>query len=328
MELFTNKTRVIGADISLARTTFAIVDVRGHVIASSSIRTIDYPDIDKFVSVLCEGILKLVEDNGGMETVRSVGVSTPSGNYKSGCIHNAPNLPWKGVVPLAALMRDRLGIAVAVANDCVAITLGEMSFGNAHGMRNFAVVTIGHGLGCSIVSKQKMISGARGFAGELGHTCVNPHGRKCECGLTGCLETYVSEKGILKTAREMMDASDEKSIMREFTPATLTPKDITDCCNRGDKMAIEVFRKTGYTLGVALASLATLIDPEAIILAGGIVNAGKWLIDPTYESFQEHIFGNIKGQVKLIRSALNDRERDVLGASALAWNVKEYSLFK
>ena len=328
MDLYNNKTRVIGVDVSKERTTFAIVDVRGHVVASSDISTMDYPEIEGFVSSLCEAIVQLVEDNGGIETVRSVGMSCPSGNFKTGCIENSPNMPWKGSVPITAMMRDRLGLAVAVTNDSVAIALGELSFGSAHGLSNFAIVAIGHGLGCSIFSDKKLVSGNSGFAGELGHTCMNVNGRKCECGLTGCLETYVSEKGILSTAKELMQESDEPSLMREYTPATLTPKEITACCNRGDKMAQEVYRKTGETLGVALANLAAIIDPEAIIMAGGIMKAEKWLIEPTYASFQEHLFHNIRGKVRLIRSALNDRERDVLGASALAWNVKEYSLFK
>ena len=328
MDLYTNKTRVVGVDISLERTTFAIVDVRGHVVASSEINTRDYPGIEGFVAALCDAIIQLVEDNGGIETIRSVGMSCPSGNFKTGSIENSPNMPWKGSIPITAMMRDRLGIAVAITNDSVAIALGELSFGSAHGLSNFAIVTIGHGLGCSIFSDKKLVSGNSGFARELGHTCINVEGRKCECGLTGCLETYVAEKGILRTAKELMQERDEPSLMREYTPATLTPKEITACCSRGDKMAQEVYRKTGEILGVSLANLAAILDPEAIILAGGIVHAEKWLIEPTYASFQEHLFHNIRGKVRLIRSSLNDKERDVLGASALAWNVKEYSLFK
>ena len=328
MDLYTNKTRVIGVDISLERTSFAIVDVRGHVIASSDICTQDYPEIDGFIVALCDAITKLVDDNGGFETVRSVGMSCPSGNFKTGSVENSPNMPWKGSIPIAAMVRDRLGLAVAITNDSVAIAFGELSFGSAHGLTNFAIVTIGHGLGCAIFSERRLVGGNNGFAGELGHTCVVDNGRKCECGLKGCLETYVAEKGILRTARELMEGSDRPSLMRNYSITKLTPKEITDCCNKGDEMAKEVYRKTGYILGISLANLAAIIDPEAIILAGGIVHAGKWLVEPTYQSFQEHLFHNIRGKVKLIRSALNDRERDVLGASALAWNVKEYSLFK
>lgn len=328
MERFINKTRVIGVDISVERTTFAIVDIRGHIIASGDFKTLDFLQIDDFVNELTKEIIILIEDNGGFESIRSVGISSPSANYRTGCIENAPNLPWKGVIPLAAMLRDRLGLAVAITNDSNAIAMGEFTFGSAHGMRDFAVITIGHGLGCGYYSHGKLCNGASGFCGELGHTCVIPNGRKCECGLEGCLETYVAEKGILRTAKEMMAESDEPSLMRDIDPTVITPKLIVGCCEKGDKMAIEVFKKTGTLLGVALANFASIVDPEAIIITGGIAKAGHWLFDPLWESFDSHIFHNIRGKVKLLESTLNGRERDVLGASVLAWNVKEYSLFK
>lgn len=322
----TVKSRVIGVDVSKDQTTYAIVDVRGNIIAKDFFPTSDYPEINKFVDVLCGRIFELAVNNGGIEQIRSVGVSVPSGNFATGCIENSPNMPWKGTVPLAALMRDRLGLAVAVGNDSHVIALGEHMFYGAHGFKEFAIVTIGHGLGNAFFSKNTIHLGANGFAGELGHTCVQDHGRKCECGLEGCLETYVAAKGIVRTAREMMEESDEPSMMRDF--AKLSPKDITFCCDSGDKMAIEVYRRTGYLLGIGLANFAAICDPEAIILTGGITKAGKWLIEPTTQSFNEHLFHNLRGKTRLIQSTISSRERDVLGASALAWEVKEYSLFK
>ena len=235
-------------------------------------------------------------------------------------------MPWKGVIPLGAMLRDRLGLAVAVGNDSHAIALGEQMFGSAHGMRDFAIVTIGHGLGNFMCSSKHMHLGAHGFAGELGHTCVVDNGRQCECGLKGCLEAYVAEKGIVRTAKELLAESDEPSLMRDLNK--IKPKTISDCCEQGDKLAIEVYRRTGHLLGIALANFAAVFDPEAIILAGGVIKAGKWLLDPAEQSFNEHLFHNIRGKVKLLPSLLDNRERDVLGASALAWEVKEYSLFK
>src|SRR5574344_771414 len=322
------KSRVIGIDVSFETTTIAIVDIRGRVIDKTDFPTTDYPNINGFVNKLCETTIQLSENNGGYLSIRSVGMSVPSGNYLTGCIENSPNMPWKGVIPLAAMLRDRLGLAVAITNDSKAIAMGEFTFGSAHGMRDFAVITIGHGLGCGYYSHGKLCNGASGFCGELGHTCVIPNGRKCECGLEGCLETYVAEKGILRTAKEMMAESDEPSLMRDIDPTVITPKLIVGCCEKGDKMAIEVFKKTGTLLGVALANFASIVDPEAIIITGGIAKAGHWLFDPLWESFDSHIFHNIRGKVKLLESTLNGRERDVLGASVLAWNVKEYSLFK
>ncbi|MBQ8153565.1 MAG: ROK family protein [Prevotella sp.] len=320
------KTRVVGVDISNELTTYAIVDIRGNIIAENSFVTTDYLDVNNFVSVLSEKIVELVETNGGYEKIRSVGISCPSANFITGCVVNAPNLPWKGVVPLAAMMRDRLGLAVALANDAHISALGEHTFGSAHGMKDFIVINLGVGLGSCFFSRGHEHQGYEGFAGEIGHTCIAEHGRICGCGKEGCMEAYVGAKGIVRTAEELMAESDEPSIMRD--EERLSPRIITECCDKGDAMAIEVYRRTGHMFGIGLANYASIVDPQAIILTGGISHAGKWLVEPTRESFEKHVFGNMRGKVKILVSKLNDRERDVLGASALAWEVPEYSLFK
>ncbi|MBP3775685.1 MAG: ROK family protein [Prevotella sp.] len=320
------KTRVVGVDISNELTTYAIVDIRGNIIAENSFVTTDYLDVNNFVSVLSEKIVELVETNGGYEKIRSVGISCPSASFITGCVVNAPNLPWKGVVPLAAMMRDRLGLAVALANDAHISALGEHTFGSAHGMKDFIVINLGVGLGSCFFSRGHEHQGYEGFAGEIGHTCIAEHGRICGCGKEGCMEAYVGAKGIVRTAEELMAESDEPSIMRD--EERLSPRIITECCDKGDAMAIEVYRRTGHMFGIGLANYASIVDPQAIILTGGISHAGKWLVEPTRESFEKHVFGNMRGKVKILVSKLNDRERDVLGASALAWEVPEYSLFK
>ena len=322
----TTKNKVIGIDIGTERTTYAIVDIRGNVLAKDGFRTLDYPNVNEFVTVICERVVDMMLKENVLEEIRSVGISAPSGNFKTGSMENSPNMPWKGVVPLAAMMRDRLGLAVALANDCHVIALGERAFGSAHGMQNFCVVTIGHGLGSAFYSNGQIHLGADGFAGELGHTCMVDHGRQCKCGLHGCLEAYVAARGVAQTAKELMQESDAPSLLRNIDD--LTPKAIVTCCEQGDEMAIEVWRRTGQVLGRGLANYASIVNPEAIILAGGISRAGKWLLEPMEEAFDEHVFRNVKGKVKLIMSSLDDRERDVLGASALAWDVPEYSLFK
>lgn len=323
----TIKDRVVGIDISKLTTTYAIVDIRGNILAKDQFPTVDYPDVNDYVAVLSEKLVTFMLENDAIDKVRSVGISAPSGNFKTGCMENSPNMPWKGVIPLAAMLRDRLGLAVAVANDGHVIALGEQQYGSAHGLSDFAIVTIGHGLGCSVFSNKMPHLGANGFAGEFGHTCAVDGGRQCECGLKGCLETYVAAKGIIQTAKELLEKNPyEQSLLRDCE--RLTPKIIADYCNLGDNIAIETFRRTGYMLGLSLANLAAVIDPEAIILSGGIAKAGKWLIDPLEESFADHLFHNIRDKVKIIVSNINSRDRDVLGASALAWEVKEYSLFK
>ncbi len=326
MEEYNIKSKVVGVDISNESTTYAIVDVRGNIIAEDSLSTEDYPDVNNFVTALSESIITLVESNGGYETIRSVGVSAPSASSVSGCIENAANLPWKGVIPLAAMLRDRMGLAVALSNDAHISALGEHTFGSAHGMKYFIIVSLGVGIGSCFFSEGKEHVGQLGYAGEFGHTCLINNGRKCGCGHEGCLEAYVGANGIVQTARELMAESDAPSLLRSLEK--LSPRTIAECCDKGDEMAIEVYRRTGYYLGMGLANYASIVDPEAIIFTGGISHAGKWLVEPACESFNEHVFGNLSGRVKILCSKLNNRERDVLGASALAWTVPEYSLFK
>ncbi len=320
------KTKVVGVDISIERTTYAMVDVRGNILAEDAFSTEDYPDVNNFVTALSEKIVMMVEQNGGYETIRSIGVSCPSASTVSGCIENAANLPWKGIVPLAAMLRDRIGLAVGLSNDAHISALGEYTFGSAHGMTNFIIVSLGVGIGSCFFSDGKEHRGHGGYAGEFGHTCVYPDGRQCGCGNKGCLEAYVGAKGIIRTAQELMENNNEPSLMRNLEK--LSPRTIKECCDKGDAMAIEVYRRTGRILGQGLATYASLIDPEAIIFTGGISHAGHWLLDSAEEELEKLVFGNLKKKVRLLISKLDDREREVLGASALAWSVPEYSLFK
>ena len=320
------KTRVVGIDVRETKTTYALVDVRGEIIAQDYFSTADYPNVSDFVTELSERIVMIVEENGGYEQVRSVGISAPSGNFLTGCIENAANMPWKGVVPLAAMLQDRLGLAVALANDAHITALGEKAYGSAHGMKDFIVVSVSHGgLGSCIFINGMPHLGVNGFAGEVGHTCVVPDGRQCGCGRQGCLETYASDRGLVKTAEELI-AEGSPTLMSNLE--VLDAKTIADCCDKGDRVAIEAFRRVGFILGLGLANYASMLNPEAIILTGDITQAGKWLLKPMRASFEEHVFHNVRGATRLLVSILKEGERDVLGASALAWDVKEYSLFK
>ena len=320
------KTRVVGVDISIDITTFAIINVRGNIIAKSSFATTDFPNVNEFVAHLCNCIVEMIEANGGYDSIRSVGVSAPNANYMTGNIVNAVNLKWTGEIPLAAMMRDRLGIAVAVANDAHVRALGELSYGSARGMKDFIFVVLSNGFGSCVFSKGRVHFGNDGFAGEIGHCCVIPNGRQCNCGRKGCLEAYCAGYGITVTAKELLAESSEPSLMRDCED--LTPKFIAECCDKGDKLAIEVYKKTGFVLGIGLANYATVVNPEAIVLTGGIVKAGKWLLEPTNESFESHVFHNIRNRVKLMVSNIDESECYVLGSAVLAWSVKEYSLFK
>ena len=321
------KTRVVGIDIRENRTTMAVVNIRGEIIGTDYFRTSDYPNVSDYVMTLSEKVLALVEECGGFETIRSVGISAPSANYMTGCIENAANMPWKGVIPLATMLQDRLGIAVVLANDAHITAMSEKTYGSARGMKDFVVVSISHGgLGSCIFTNGLPNLGANGFAGEVGHTCVEVNGRECGCGRRGCLETYVSDKGLVKTVEELIAESNEPTLLSNLE--TIDIKSVIECCDQGDRVAIEAFRKVGVMLGIGLANYASILNPEAIILTGDMMQAGKWLLRPMRATFDEHVFRNIKGKVRILVSILKEGERDVLGASALAWDAKEYSLFK
>jgi len=320
------KDKVFGVELAKERTTYAIVDIRGNILAKDAFPTTDYDNVNDYVSALCERLVEMMLANDVFGAIRSVGISAPSSNYMTGNIENAPGLPWKGIIPMAAMLRDRLGMAVALSNKPHARALGEFEYGAAHGMKDFALLSIGHGLGSFMFSDGVPYMGYDGFAGEFGHTCAVTGGRQCACGKRGCLEAYVAEAGVLQTAREVLEESNEPSLMRGIS--NLKPKNITAFCEQGDQLAIEVMRRTGVWLGWGLANYATVFDPEAFIFTGGISRAGKWLLEPAEKTFNEYVFHNISGKVRFVMSSLDAGVCDILGAAVLAWEVKEYSLFK
>ncbi len=320
------KRRVVSVDIRVDETTVAIVDVRGNIISKSSFPTGVSSNVGDYVAMLSNKIVELVEANGGYESIRSVGVCCKSSNYLTGCIENAANLPWKGNIPLTAMLRDRLGMAVSLGNNAHARALGEKAYGVAHGMNNFILITLGGGMGSCIYSNGLVHLGFNGFAGEIGHTLAKAGGRQCGCGNNGCLETYTSDKGIVLTAHEVLSEIREPSPLRQVE--NLTPAIIATFCERGDALATEIMRRTGHILGIGLANYASVVNPEAIIFTGRISRLGSCLLDPAYESFNEHVFHNAEGKIKFLLSDFDDSEANLLGASVLAWTVKEYSLFR
>jgi glucokinase len=321
------KSKVIGINVDTTTTTIAVVDLRGNIVAQDSIPTQNFPNVNNFVEALSERVVMLAENNGGYENIRSVGMCAPSANYLTGCIENAANMPWKGIIPIAAMLRDSIGLAVALGNDAHVTALGEWAYGVAHGMDNFIVVTlVGSGLGSCIFSNGLAHLGCDGFAGEFGHTCIEDGGRQCSCGRKGCLEEYVSTRGILQTVRELLEANNAPSKMRQKTDLTLD--DIAECADEGDAIAIEAWRRSGEILGTALANYASIVNPEAVIITGELTKYCGRMWPAMEKAFLENVFGNIRDKVKVVVSKINDHERNVLGASALAWKVKEYSLFK
>ena len=313
---------MVGIDIGGTNTVFGIVDARGTVLASSSIKTGAYSEVEDYVDAVCKNLVPLLEANGGVDKIKGIGVGAPNGNYYTGTIEFAPNLPWKGVIPLAKLFEQRLGIPTALTNDANAAAIGEMTYGAARGMKDFIMITLGTGVGSGIVINGQLVYGHDGFAGELGHVIIRRDGRLCGCGRNGCLETYCSATGVARTAREFLTASTEPSLLRSIPAENITSKDVYDAAVQGDQLAVNIFNFTGTILGEALADAIAFSSPEAIILFGGLAKSGEYIFKPIRESIEKNVLNIYKGKTKLLMSELKDADAAVLGASALGWEIK------
>ena len=321
MENGQEKNYTVGIDIGGTNTVFGIVDARGHILSTDSIKTKDYPEINGYVDTLSDRLMQLIHAVGGISMIRGVGVGAPNSNYYTGNIELAPNLPWKGVVPLARMLREKLGVPVALTNDANAAALGEMTYGVARGMKDFIMITLGTGVGSGIVVNGQLVYGHDGFAGELGHVIVRPGGRLCGCGRKGCLETYCSATGIVRTVHEVLLSTQEPSLLRNKPLEQITSKDIYDAAVLGDKLALEIFRFTGTVLGEAFANFVVFSSPEAIILFGGLAKAGDYIMNPIREAMDNNLMNLFRGKTRLLISELKDSDAAVLGASALGWEA-------
>ncbi|MCK9179395.1 MAG: ROK family protein [Bacteroides sp.] len=318
------KPFVVGVDIGGTNTVFGIVDARGNIISSAAIKTKCCETIEEYVDKLCDNLLPLIIAQGGVDKIKGIGIGAPNGNYYKGTIEFAPNLPWKGVIPLAALIEDKLSIPTVLTNDANAAAVGEMTYGVARGMKDFIMITLGTGVGSGIVINGQMVYGHDGFAGELGHVIVRrDNGRICGCGRKGCLEAYCSATGLARTAREVLASSTEPSLLRDLDVENITSKDVYDAAVQGDVIAKDIFEKTGTLLGEALADAIAFSSPEAIVLFGGLAKSGKYIIEPIQKAIDANILKIFKGKTRLLVSELKDSDAAVLGASALAWELKD-----
>lgn len=315
---------VVGIDIGGTNTVFGIVDARGSIITSGSIKTQIHSAVEDYVDEVCKNLLPLIIEQGGVEKIKGIGIGAPNGNYYSGTIEFAPNLPWKNIIPLAAMFEERLGIPTALTNDANAAAVGEMTYGAARGMKDFIMITLGTGVGSGIVVNGQVVYGHDGFAGELGHVIVRRGtGRLCGCGRHGCLETYCSATGVARTARELLAARTEESLLRQIPSEEITSKDVYEAATQGDVLAQEIFEFTGNILGEALADFIAFSSPEAIVLFGGLAKSGDYIMKPIQKAIDENILKIYKGKTKLLVSELKDADAAVLGASALAWELKD-----
>ena len=317
------KSLVIGLDLGGTNSVFGVVDSKGEIIATTSIKTQAYPSVDQYIMESVKAIKQIAEQVGGMEKIRAMGIGAPCGNYYKGTIEHAANLVWaKGIVPLANMFVNELGIPVVVTNDAKAAAMGEMKYGVAVGMNNFVELTLGTGVGSGIVANGQLIYGFDGFAGELGHMIVEPDGRPCGCGRKGCLETYCSATGVVRTTIAMLEESSETTSLRDIATDKLTSYEVYKAAMAGDTMAQEVFKQTGKRIGIACANIATFLSPEAFIFFGGLAQAGELLLRPIEEAYNENVLSLYKGKARFLMSGLDGAKAAILGASAIAWDLK------
>ncbi len=321
----TIKPYVIGLDLGGTNSVFGIVDARGEIKATTAIKTGAYEKVEDYVKASVDALQVIIDQVGGIEKIKAMGIGAPNGNYYNGTIEFAPNLSWAhdGIVPLAQLFSDALGIPVALTNDANAAALGEMVYGVARGMKNFIVITLGTGVGSGIVVNGQLLYGHDGFAGELGHVTMvrGAEGRSCGCGRTGCLEAYCSATGVARTAREMLAKTSRPSLLREMNPEDITSLDVSIAAGKGDELAKEIYEFTGKMLGEACADFTAFSSPEAYIFFGGMVKAGDLIMNPIKKAYDEHVMTIFKGKAQFLVSGLDGASAAVLGASAIGWEV-------
>lgn len=318
------KPYVIGLDLGGTNSVFGIVDSRGEIKATTAIKTQVFENVEDYVNASVEALHIIIDQVGGIDTIKAMGIGAPNGNFYKGTIEHAPNLSWgKGIVPLAKMFSERLNnIPVALTNDANAAAIGEKTYGVARGMKNFIVITLGTGVGSGIVINDQLVYGCDGFAGELGHVIMRrENGRKCGCGRYGCLEAYCSATGVARTARELLSKTEESSSLRDLKPEDITSLDVSIAAGKGDELAKRIYEFTGKMLGEACADFAAFSSPEAFIFFGGLTKAGDLIMKPIIKSYDEHVLPVFKGKAKFLISGLDGSSAAVLGASAIGWEI-------
>ncbi|RMG55087.1 MAG: ROK family protein [Bacteroidetes bacterium] len=316
----------IGIDIGGTNTKYGIADREGNILASNSIPTTNYPDPKVFVKAMHQAITDMIADCGEEVELLGIGIGAPNANYYTGTIEEAPNLSWKGVVPLVKYFEEYFPHAsVVITNDANAAAIGEMIYGGAKGMRDFCVITLGTGVGSGFVVNGGLVYGHDGFAGEFGHVIAVPGGRLCTCGRRGCVETYGSARGVVLSVQEELAGTTSPSKLRSIAPEDMTPKDVFLAAESGDVIAQHAFEATGKVLGESLANLVAFTSPEAIFFFGGVAKAGKWILEPIERHLKQNLL-NIyqKNMVKLIPSYLPESDAAILGASSLVWKEVDH----
>ena len=300
----------VGIDIGGTGTKFGIVDRNGNILFSSEISSRNHSEVDGFIDELHDNLFSMIESAGGPGRIKGLGVGAPNGNFYTGTVEYAPNLPWKGIIPFAKLMEDKFKLPVTLTNDANAAAIGEMMYGAAKGMKDFIMITLGTGVGSGIVANGKLIYGHDGFAGELGHTIIIPNGRLHEgTGKHGSLESYASATGVRLTAIEMLAKTSEESLLHKIPVEQIDSLKVYEAATAGDKLAKDIFDFTGQILGLSLANFVMFSSPEAIILFGGLTKAGDWILKPTRENMEANLIQVFQNKVKILVSHLKEAGR-------------------
>jgi glucokinase len=314
-------TYSLGIDIGGTTTKFGIVNAKGEILDQDRIPTNQHEVVEDFIEDLHTKLLPMMDKVGGIKKFVGIGMGAPNGNIYSGAIEYAPNLKWKGIIPIAELMQKKFGLPTKLTNDANAAAVGEMMYGCAKEMKHFITITLGTGVGSGIVIDGKIVVGHDGFAGELGHTIIRPGGRRHKStGMLGSLEAYASATGVRETAIELLTQFPEKeSLLRNYTINELTSETVYDCAMQGDSIANDIFEFTGQILGESLANFIMFSSPEAIVLFGGLTKAGGLLLNPTRKHMEANLLPIFQNKVKLLFSELKEADAAILGASALIW---------
>ena len=313
------KEFTVGIDIGGTTTKFGIVDAKGKIIEQDRIPSNEHEVVEDFIEDLYEKLFPMIEKGGGTSNFRGIGMGAPNGNVYTGTIEYAPNLKWKGIIPIADLIEKKFGLPTKLTNDANAAAMGEMMYGCAQNMKHFITITLGTGVGSGIVIDGRMVVGHDGFAGELGHTIIRPGGRMHKStGMAGSLEAYASATGVRETAIEFLtEYPQQESLLRNYSINELTSESVYECALQGDTIANEIFEFTGQILGESLANFIMFSSPEAIVLFGGLTKAGELLLKPTRKHMEANLLPIFQNKVKLLYSQLKEADAAILGASAL-----------
>ncbi|AOW20690.1 ROK family protein [Urechidicola croceus] len=313
---------VLGIDIGGTNTKIGFVSKNGKVYFENHFSTESKKPFENFISKLTLEIQNLTYKSDNQFELIGIGIGAPNANFYSGQMEYPPNFKWGDFVPIVQRVKQVYNVPIRFTNDANAAAVGQLLYGIGHSMKNFVVLTLGTGLGSGIIINGRLLVGEHGVAGEIGHINVNPNGRMCNCGLQGCLETYASVTGIRRTVFELISEMKEDSSLKNVSFNEMTGETIANAAIDGDKIAEKAFEFTGEILGTKIADVVAVLDPEAIILTGGLVKAGKILLDPIKTHMEKNLFSAYKGKIKILTSKMTSSDA-VIGAASMVWNNQQ-----